>query len=204
MVWFLLTCLWWVHETDMPEQTSPCGWETQHLGEKKTGFFYLVCLSMSACSSLTARRAACASAPAPGSGCTSTGPRGWAGRSGGCCRRSAGLRRKATAPRTPGLWGRHNVPPRSDFKSHTVLSLSEKLGLCCDSLFSVGKSLYPKKQFHSSPTWACLQLSGTSPPQYLHKQHKPLIHPSCTSCLYLQSFTIWVQSKSKIIPNSNK
>lgn len=34
-------------------------------------------------------------------------------------------------------------------------------------LFIDGKTLYPKKQFHSSPSWVCLHLSGTTPPQYL-------------------------------------
>lgn len=39
-----------------------------------------------------------------------------------------------------------------------------------NSLFIVGKTLYPKKQFHSSPSWFCLHLSGTTPPQYLMGQ----------------------------------
>lgn len=39
-----------------------------------------------------------------------------------------------------------------------------------DSLFIDGKTLYPKKQFHSSPSWVCLHLSGTTPPQYLTGQ----------------------------------
>lgn len=43
-------------------------------------------------------------------------------------------------------------------------------------LFIEGKTLYPKKQFHSSPSWLCLHLSGTTLPQYLiedaTKQHK--------------------------------
>lgn len=39
-----------------------------------------------------------------------------------------------------------------------------------DSLFIDGKTLYPKKQFHSSPSWVCLHLSGTTPPQYLMGQ----------------------------------
>lgn len=39
-----------------------------------------------------------------------------------------------------------------------------------NSLFIDGKTLYPKKQFHSSPSWVCLHLSGTTPPQYLMGQ----------------------------------
>ena len=42
-----------------------------------------------------------------------------------------------------------------------------------NSLFIDGKTLYPKKQFHSSPSWVCLHLSGTTPPQYLMGQILP-------------------------------
>lgn len=35
-----------------------------------------------------------------------------------------------------------------------------------------GNTLYPKKQFHSSPGWICLHLSGTIPPQYLTEQDR--------------------------------
>lgn len=38
-----------------------------------------------------------------------------------------------------------------------------------NSLFIDGKTLYPKKQFHSSPSWVFLHLSGTTPPQYLKR-----------------------------------
>lgn len=41
-----------------------------------------------------------------------------------------------------------------------------------NSLFIDGKTLYPKKQFHSSPSWVCLHFSGTTPPQYLMGQVK--------------------------------
>lgn len=36
-----------------------------------------------------------------------------------------------------------------------------------DSLLIDGKTRYPKKQFHSSPSWVWLHLSGITPPQYL-------------------------------------
>lgn len=52
---------------------------------------------------------------------------------------------------------------------------------CCfknyiqSSLFIDGKTLYPKKHFHSSPSWVFLHLSGTTPPQYLIRQMRTSI-----------------------------
>lgn len=59
----------------------------------------------------------------------------------------------------------------------TLIREASKVCACCivqyeisNALFMDGKTLYPKKQFHSSPSWVCLHFSGTTPPQYLKGQ----------------------------------
>ncbi len=58
-----------------------------------------------------------------------------------------------------------------------------------NSLFIDGKTLYPKKQFHSSPSWVCLHFSGTTPPQYLMGQVRTDFSNPVISSLHLKTRT---------------
>lgn len=119
---------------------------------------------------LTGHPSVCFSAQCLDSGCSATGPPAQVALSAGYCRQSTGPHQRATEPQTLGLcrekcriYGVKLSPRRLRLikKSHNwAIMLSA-------SLLIEGKTLYPKKQFHSSPSWVCLHLSGTTAPQYL-------------------------------------
>lgn len=125
----------------------------------------------------------CFSARCQGFGCTATGLPAQVVLSAECCPLSTEPHQITTGPQTQGL---KRISLRNEKKSQYfyIVILCISSGRCTEAcvnnihnlhvhgtdsnlLFIDGNTLYPKKQFHSSPSCVCLHLSGTTPPQYL-------------------------------------
>lgn len=104
-------------------------------------------------------------------GCSATGLPAQVGLWAVYCPLSIGPHQRATGPQTQGLHvGERKINTRLHLDPCVHLYIYVVPNETRDSLFIDGNTLYPKKQFHSSPWWVCLHLSGTTPPQYLTVQ----------------------------------